>query len=331
MLRDVALQIASSGGPRDLRLVHYPVEKPGPGQIRVRVRAAGVGATDLMVLAGRYGFAPKPPVVPGYEVAGVVEAVGAGVDTWRIGQRVAALTVYGGFASTLLRDASECVQIPDAVTDVDAAAVILNHVSAFQMVSRVARAQPGETAVVTGAGGGVGSALLQQLRLAGVNTCGAASARRHGAIVRLGAVPLDRNAGCLDQLVRQRFPTGVDHAFDAIGYAQVVPCIRALRAGGGLVGFGFMGGSGKLATARMFAQIFAGSFLRGRRGSFYGITLRYRRDPRPFREDLARVFQQLQRREIDPLIEQVLPLKDGPRALTHLAAGETNGKIVLVP
>lgn len=331
MTPDVALQIPTPGTPCDLRLVERPLAEPGPHDIRIRVRAAGVGATDLMVLAGRYGFAPQPPVVPGYEVAGVVEAIGSAVTAWRVGQRVAALTVHGGFASTLVRAESEFVAIPDEVTDIDAAAVILNHVSAWQMVHRVARARKGETAVVTGAGGGVGGALLQQLRLAGVKTFGSASARRHEAIAALGATPLDRNAGRLEDLVRRHVAAGVDHVFDAVGYSQVPHCLRALRPGGRLVGFGFMGGHGKLATARMFAQLFAGSLLRGRRASFYGITLRYRRDPRPFKQDLARVFEQLATRQIDPLVQQTLPLAQGAQALARLAAGETTGKIVLLP
>ena len=151
------------GGPEVLEVVDLPVEAPGPGQLRVRVRAAGVGSTDLIMMAGRYLYAPKIPFVPGYEVAGVVDAIGAGVTGFQVGERVAALTVYGGFAELLVREVEHFLPIPERVSDRDAAAVILNYVTAWQMIHRVAEVQPGRTALVTGAAGGVGTAALQLL------------------------------------------------------------------------------------------------------------------------------------------------------------------------
>ena len=137
-----AVMLTKKGGPEVLQVVELPVEHPGPGQLRVRVRAAGVGATDLIMLAGSYMFAPKMPFVPGYEVAG-----------FELGQRVAALTVYGGFAELLMREAEHFLPIPDGVSDCDAAAVILNYVTAWQMIHRVVKVRPGQTALVTGAAG----------------------------------------------------------------------------------------------------------------------------------------------------------------------------------
>jgi len=131
--------ITSKGGPEVLRVVELPIEAPGPGQLRVRVSAAGVGSTDLIMLAGNYRYAPKIPLVPGYEVAGVVDAIGPDVTGFVIGQRVAALTVYGGFAEVLVRDAAHFLPIPDGVSDRDAAAVILNYGTAWQMIHRVAK------------------------------------------------------------------------------------------------------------------------------------------------------------------------------------------------
>ena len=148
-----AVMLTKAGGPEVLQVVDLPVESPGPGQLRVRVRAAGVGSTDLIVLAGKYRYAPKIPLVPGYEVAGVVDAIGAGVTGFEVGQRVAALTVYGGFAELIVREAEHFLPIPDGVSDRDAAAVILNYVTAWQMIHRVAKVQRGQTALVTGAAG----------------------------------------------------------------------------------------------------------------------------------------------------------------------------------
>lgn len=324
-----AVMLTKAGGPEVLQIVELPIEPPGPGQLRVRVRAAGVGSTDLIMLAGNYMYAPKIPFVPGYEVAGVVEAIGAGVARFEVGQRVAALTVYGGFAELLVREAEHFVPIPEGVSNRDAAAVILNYVTAWQMIYRTAKVRTGQTALVTGAAGGVGTATLQLLRLAGVKTYGAASASKHDTVRSLGATPIDYRAGSINRLTRALEPAGVDYVFDAVGGANIGPCIGALRRGGTLVGFGFMGAPGRLSKLAMFANIFLGARLRGRLGKFYGITMQYRKDPKPLREDLPKIFALLAAKKIDPLVNRTFPLLEARQALKLLAAGSVEGKIVL--
>jgi NADPH:quinone reductase-like Zn-dependent oxidoreductase len=324
-----ALMVTRPGGPEVLECVELPVQPPGPAELRVRVRAAGVGSTDQPILAGNYRFAPKIPLVPGYEIAGVVDAVGAGVTGFRVGQRVAALTVHGGFSELLVRGAEHFIPIPDGVSDAAAAAVILNHVTAWQMIHRVAKVRSGQTALCTGAAGGVGTAALQLLRLAGVKTYGAASAKKHGTVTKLGATPIDYRAGRIDRLVRRHEPHGVDHVFDAVGGANIGPCIGAARRGGTVVGYGFMGVKGTLATLAMFVNLLVGARLRGRRGAFYGITLLYRKDPTPLREDLPKIFALVADGKIDPLISATFPLLAARQALELLATGSVEGKIVL--
>lgn len=324
-----AVMVTKKGGPEVLQVVELPIEHPGPGQVLVRVRAAGVGSTDLLMIAGNYLYAPKIPMVPGYEIAGVVEEIGAGVTGFAVGQRVAALTVYGGFAELLLRNADEFIPIPDGVSDRDAAAVILNYVTAWQMIHRFAKVQPGETALVTGAAGGVGTAALQLLKLAGVKAYGAASARKHDVVRSLGATPIDYQAGRLDKLTRELVPNGVDYAFDAVGGANIGLCIGATQRGGMVVGFGFVGAAGTLAKLAMFANIFVGARLRGRRGKFYGITQIYRKDHGPLREDLPKIFALLIEKKIDPLVTQTFPLLEARKAMEFLQTGSVEGKIVL--
>jgi len=324
-----ALMVTKAGGPEALEGVELPVEEPGPGQLRVRVRATGVGSTDLLLLAGKYRYAPKIPVVPGYEVAGVVDAIGPGVTGFELGQGVAALTVHDGFGERIVRGAEHFLRIPDEVSDAQAAGAILNYVSAWQMIHRVAKVRPGQTALVTGAAGGVGTAMLQLLQLAGVKAYGAASAKKHSTVRKLGAIPIDYRAGRLDLLTRQLEPQGVDHAFDAVGGPNIGPCIGATRRGGTVVGYGFMGVAGSLATLAMFLNLFVGARLRGRRGTFYGITLLYRRDPEPLREDLPRLFALIAERRIDPLISATFPLLAARQALELLSMGSVEGKIVL--
>ena len=324
-----AVMLPRIGGPEVLRIVDLPLPEPGPNQLRIRVRASGVGSTDLMMLAGTYQYAPPMPFVPGYEIAGVVDAVGAEVRNFRIGQRVAALTVHGGFAEYIVRDAEHFIPIPDGVSDVQAAAAVLNYVTAWQMIHRVAKVRPGQTALVTGAAGGVGTAALQLLRLAGVKAYGAASPAKHGVIRKYGAMPIDYRGGRLDRLVRACEPQGVDVVFDAVGGSNVTPCIKALRVGGTLVGFGFMNVSSKLAVLASIANTLLGPRLRCRRGTFYGITMLYRKDPKPLREDLPKIFALIEDGSIEPLIDANFPLASARDALERLAGGTGAGKIVL--
>jgi NADPH:quinone reductase len=323
-----AVVLTRQGGPEVLEVKQFPIEEPGPKQLRVRVHATGVGATDLAMLAGKYLFAPKMPFVPGYEIAGIVDAIGIHVSGFQLGQRVAALTVYGGYSEGIVREAEHFLPIPDQVSDVAAAATILNYITAWQMIHRTAKVRPGQTALVTAAAGGVGTALLQLLRLAGVKTYGAASAKKHGTVRELGATPIDYTAGALDHLMRALEPQGVDYVFDAVGGANIGLCIGAARRGGTVVSYGFLAARGALATLAMFIHLFAGSRLRARRGAFYGITYLYRKDPTLLREDLPKIFTLIAEQKITPLVS-TLPLLAAKQALELLAAGSVEGKIVL--
>jgi NADPH:quinone reductase-like Zn-dependent oxidoreductase len=135
--------------------------------------------------------------------------------------------------------------------------------------------------------------------------------------------------GHVDRLTRELEPGGVDHVFDAIGGRSIGPCIGTLRRGETLVGFGFMGAPSKLAQLVMFSNIFVGPRLRGRSGKFYGITMLYRKDPKPFREDLPKIFASLAEKKFEPLINRVFPLLEARQALEFLATGHAEGKIVL--
>jgi NADPH:quinone reductase len=163
-----------------------------------------------------------------------------------------------------------------------------------------------------------------------VKTYGAASETKHHTLRSLGATPIDYRKGPLDRLMHSFEPEGVDYVFDAVGGANIGPCIGALRRGGTLVGFGFMGAPGILSKLGMFANIFIGAPLRGRRGRFYGITALCRKDPTPFREDLPKIFALLGEKKIDPLVSHTFALLEARQAIELLATGSVEGKIVLM-
>lgn len=323
--------LTKKGGPEVLELVELPMPEPGPGELRVRVLATGVGATDVTMRRGYYPFAPKLPFPPGYETVGIVDRLGPGVTGFCVGDRVCALTVYGGYATHVVRDARDWVPVPPALDAVEVAAAILNNVTAYQAAFRIADVRPGSTALVTAANGGVGQALTQLLVSRGVRVLASARAAAHPLLRSMGAEPIDGRSGPVDEAVWKLLPEGVDAAFDGVGGETLRQCIRATRRRGKIVWYGFMGvGTSFPAVARNYFDIHVRARLARKRAAFYGITALYRRDKEPFREDLRAVFELLEKRVAVPRVSARLPLDQAREANVLLERGGLDGKIVLV-
>lgn len=335
-MRYKSFEIERVGGPEVLRLTESPLRAPNEEEVRLRVHYTGVGFTDILMCYGNYPYAPPMPFVPGYEVVGVVDAVGAEVRNVSEGQRVAALTVHGGYSEYIYLEHTELVPVPDEVDGIEAVSLILNYVTAYQMLHRIARAEPGQVALITGAGGGVGNALLQLGKLTEMGSLyGLSSPGRHSLVERLGGIPIDYRKGDFRDVIRRREPQGVDAVFDGIGGAFARRGYRLLRPGGTLVAFGITGSlrdgrAHKLASILSYLVPFAlNAVPDGRRATFYGITRLYRSDPNPFRTDLEVLFRLVSERRLEPVVADVMPLTDAPRALQRLADGGVNGKLVL--
>lgn len=318
------------GGLDQLQAIELTLELPKPGELRIRVRASGAGFTDITKRTGSYPYRPAFPFVEGYEVLGDVDAIGAGVEGFSLGQRVCALTVYGAWAEYFTRDAEDFVPVPGGLDDAEVIALILNYVTAYQMIHRIAGMQPGQTALVTGANGGVGTALLELLHAHKIRALGLTSRKHFDLVASLGGEPLESRTKPVDAAVHDVLPQGVDVAFDGLGGPGSIECIRATRKGGLTVGYGFMAARGTLSTVGGFMALFLGARLQGRRGTFYGITRLYRKDKRPFKQDLPKLFELLLARKIQPRIAARLPLLEGREAERLLEAGGVAGKIVLL-
>ena len=210
-----AVQLQGKGGLDQLKVIELPLEPPKAGQLRIKVRAAGAGFTDITMRTSKYMFAPPWPFVGGYEVLGEVDAIGDGVTGFRVGQRVCALTVYGAWSEYFTREAEHFVPVPDGVDDGEAVALILNYITAYQMMHRSANIQPGQLALVSGANGGVGTALLELCQLEGVRVIAASSPKHFDHVRQFGAEPIESRTRPLDVLVREKFPDGVDVASTA--------------------------------------------------------------------------------------------------------------------
>lgn len=330
-----AVMLKGKGGLDQLEEQSLPLTEPQAGELRIKVRASGAGSTDITMRTGYYPYAPKFPFVQGYEVVGDVDAIGAGVTGFHKGQRVCALTVHGGWGEYLVRDASDFVPVPDGLDDGEVIALILNYITAYQMIHRTAKMQPGQLALVTGANGGVGTALLELLKIHGARAIGAAGPKHFDLVRSLGGEPIESRGKPLEESVHAIHPEGVDVAFDGVSGKTTGECIRATKKGGIIVAYGFMGAmepglSGMLSAARGSTALFVGAPLSGHRSEFYGITALYRKDKQPFREDLPKLFELLKQRKIKPRIAARLPLLAGKKAVEMLTAGGVVGKIVLL-
>lgn len=328
MTKYKSVMITRQGSPEVLQVVENDLRDPGPGEARIKIQATGVGRTDVVMRYGYYPYAPKIPFVPGYEIVGLVDAVGANVSRVAVGDRVAALTVYGGYAEYLYRSADELVHVPTALDAAEAVTLILNYVTAYQMLHRSAKVQAGHKVLMTGASGGVGTALLQLGQLAGLKMYGTASRSKHPLLQETGATPIDYRTQDFVDVIQQLEPAGLDFVFEGLGGSYIRRSFAVLRRGGKLVAYG---NSGFITLLRDLAQVQLGHWLpNGKSGEFYGITALYRKDRTPFFEDLPRLFKLLEERKLKPIIGQRFPLLEAARANELLESGQASGKIVLL-
>ena len=226
------------GGPEVLRVVEEDDPRPGPGEVRVRVLAAGVSFTDAQLRAGTYIGGPKPPFTPGYELVGVVEELGPGCSRLRVGDRIGALTVWGADAERVCVPEADAVEVPEDLDPAEVVSLVFTYMTAYQVLHRTAKVKRGETVLVHGAAGRVGTAALELGAVAGLRLYGTASARDRAAVERLGAVAIDyRNEDFLAR-VRELTGDGVDVVLDGLGGPLSLRSFRALRPGGRLVVFG---------------------------------------------------------------------------------------------
>jgi NADPH:quinone reductase-like Zn-dependent oxidoreductase len=266
--------ISRFGGPEVLEVVTEDLREPRPGEVRVKVLAAGVSWVEYMLRHGGYPGQAKPPLTPGYDVVGVVDRNGEGAVRFEPGQSVAALTITGGYAEYVFVPESQLVPVPLGLDAAVAVCLVLNYVTAYQMLHREAHVAKGGRMLVHSAAGGVGTALLELGRLAGLEMFGTASAPKHELVARFGARPIDYRSEDFVARLHELAPGGVDLVLDSIGGSHWLRSHRCLRRGGKLIAYGSQAAmaGGRTSLARTLADYAAGGFLsvlpRGRRFAF---------------------------------------------------------------
>ena len=326
--------------PEGLQIRTRALPAPGPGQAQVAVEATGVSFAEQQMRRGKYYNQPPFPFVPGYDLVGTVTAVGAGVAPTMIGRRYAAITKVGGWASDVLVDAADLVAVPDGIDPADAATLLINGVTAYRMLNRVAKARPGQTILVLGANGGVGNTVVQLARRGGIRVIGTASPRHHDALRALGAEPVDYRDPDLAARVRELAPQGVDAVFDHVGGPGIVESYRLLARGGTLISYGTAAtrnevGSSRKPVLALIARLVAWNLLPNRhKATFFNFWAGRRNAARfraALRDDLTQVFALLARAEITPQIAARVPLTEAARAVRLAESGTVAGKVVLLP
>ncbi|MFD1195450.1 medium chain dehydrogenase/reductase family protein [Seohaeicola saemankumensis] len=320
------------GGPENLELETVgDLSEPREGEVRVRVLVTSAAFTDVMIRKGMYpDVKDKPPFTPGYDMVGIVEATGPDVVRFKPGDRVADLTTIGAYAEYICLPEDRLTRVPDGVSEVDALGMILSAVTPFQMLTRVAKMTAGQTMLIHGAGGAVGTAMLQLARDSGITAFGTDVAAKHGLIHSLGATPIDADAP--EAALIEATGGGVDAVFDPLGGESLARSLHALKPGGMLVAFGFqnevLGRGGSIPMD--FVKLKLWDWLpNGHVTAFYSIGAMRRKHPDWFREDLATLFGMLAEGRFDPVVAEVLPLAQVRDAHQRVEAGTVAGKLVL--
>lgn len=329
-----AVRLEAYGGPETLRIVDLPLPRAGAGEVRVRVFASSVNYTETLIRRHLYPqtAAYKLPFVMGYDVVGEIDQVGAGVAGFKVGDRVADMTVVGSDAMFRILKAKDLTVVPSEVDPAEAATLILSWTTAYQLLHRSAEVRPGQRILVHGAGGAVGQALLSLAKIAGIEAWGAAHGK-YAALVRdLGATPIDYEREDFTRVL----PGGFDVVFDGIGEDGYRRSFAALKSGGLLVAIGYSAGAeakqGMAAALANIARMYVWGWVPGgKRTRFYSINVMRARHPNWFKQDLSCLFELLKDGRIKPRVAARIGFDRIVEAHRRLETGGLEGKLVLCP
>ncbi|MFI8192173.1 medium chain dehydrogenase/reductase family protein [Streptomyces sp. NPDC085946] len=326
--------------PEGIQVRTRTARPAGPGQVVLAMEAAGVSFAEQQMRRGKYYDQPPFPFVPGYDLVGRVVDVGQDVPRELLGRRFAALTKTGAWASHVTVDAGDLTEVPGSVDSAEAETFVVNGITAWQMLHRLAKVRPGQVVLVHGANGGVGSTLVQLARVAGARVVGTASAKHHDAVRALGALPVDYRAPDPEDRLRAHAPRGYDAVFDHVGGEGIVTSWRLLAAKGTLVSYGTAStrdvqGSSRAPVLKLLARLTLWNALPNGKGAHFYNIWAGRRRPGAFRArlhaDLSQVFALLADGALVPQVAARVPLTEVGEAVRLAESGTVVGKVVLVP
>lgn len=313
------------GPPDTLVVEQVPSPKPGPNQVVVSVKAAGVNFPDVLIVQGKYQFKPEPPFSPGGEVAGVVKELGEGVTNAKPGDRVIGSSTWGGFAEELVVDADRLIPMPDAMDYVPAAAFVLTYGTSYHALKDRAQIQPGETLLVLGASGGVGLAAIQIGKAMGARVIAAASSDEKLAVCKANGADETINYGQEDLRTRVKAITGgrgVDVVYDPVGGPYSEPALRDMAWKGRFLVVGFA--AGDIPKVPLNLALLKGCSIVG---VFWGAFTR--NEVENNRRNNQELLQMYLQGKVKPHIHATYPLERAVEALQEVMMKRVSGKVVL--
>ena len=327
-MRYKSVIVTKRGGPDSLQVIENDLRAPSSGEVRVRILATPVCGPDVQARYGQTPIAPRIPFVPGYAIVGVVDAIGEGVTKAAVGERVGALTVFGGYTEYIYLDQDAFIPVPVTLDPAEAATLLLNYLVAYQVLHRVAKVSAGDKVLIIGASGGVGTALLDLGRLAHLTMYGLASKSKHSLLTQYGATPIDYHTQNFVEVIRQAEPDGLDAVFDGVGGDYVQRGLSILGRGGKLVVYGnplsFLG------LLRLLAKLLVFNLMpNGKTIKLYGTSASIF-NRRPILEDWAVLFKLLEECKIKPVIMKKFSILEASQANALLESGQVTGNVVLV-
>ncbi|BAO81264.1 NADPH:quinone reductase and related Zn-dependent oxidoreductase [Serpentinimonas raichei] len=313
-----------------LRWQEQPTPQPQAGQVLIEIRAASLNFPDLLIVQNKYQIKPTPPFVPGAEYAGIVRAVGAGVTHLQVGQAVACLSGTGGFATHTLAPAALCLPLPPGFDLVDAAAFMMTYATSYHALLDRGALQAGETVLVLGAAGGVGTAAIQIARQAGATVIAAASSAEKCALCQqVGAhqtinYSVHRPEGSLREAIKAACGgRGPDVIYDPVGGDLAEPALRSIAWRGRYLVIGFA--AGPIPSLPLNLPLLKGASVVG---VFWGEYAK--REPQANAAMLQTLVQWMAQGQIKPVIDRTLPMRELPQALRLMGQRQVKGKLVLL-
>ncbi len=335
----LSVDVKAFGGPEELELVkHEALPEPAAGELRVKVLTAGTGFTDTIIRQGQYvGVKDKPPFTVGYDWVGEVDAVGAGVTEFQVGDWVCDMPVIGGYTQYLTVSADKVVAVPREVDPAEAVCMILSYTTAYQMLTRIRDIPKGSKVLVHAAGGAVGTACLELGREMGLEMYGTASQAKHELVRSLGGTPIDyRTQDFEAEIKKLTNGEGVDVVLDTIGGKNFARSYRCLRKGGILIGFGAL----QITTGEESTPSVIWGFMKlmalwklipnGKASTFYNIQTRREKLPQEFKEDVFTLMTWLSEGRLKPAVAGRYPLTDAVEVHRMIEDYRIAGKAVLL-
>lgn len=330
--------LTKAGSPNSIAIQEMEMPQPKEGEIRIKVAFAGINFADLLMRLGLYKPRPDYPFTPGYEMSGIVDAIGQGVEGFSLGQRVVAAMPNGGQASHTIVASKRALILPEEVTLETAASIPVTYLTAHHMLHYLGHLKKGDSVLIHGGAGGVGTAALQLCQWAGIDKVWAtASGHKASIIQRFGGVAIDRhNQDFVEIIKKATNGQGVDHVLDPIGGDNLARSLSVLKEGGRLYTYGMSAAapSSKRTLLRSFlawrkTPKFDPLRLMTRNRAVFGVHMGTWKEESVMLEQLQNILKGIESGHLNPVIDSIFDAEDAAKAHQHIHDGKNIGKVLL--